>query len=75
MFRKMNWWNVSEQWQASGRSDDTVELKTICCLQGETEPVARYYGEQDKLERIKGRLVDEIFAELSGCIKTEIGNQ
>lgn len=62
--------------ETSGRSDDTDEAiirKRFNVYKTETEPVADYYGQQGKLERIAGEgSVDEIFEKLSGCIQTEL---
>lgn len=52
----------------SGRSDDNEEVitKRIKEYQNKTEPVARYYGEQGKLERVAGHHpVNETYALLS----------
>jgi adenylate kinase len=52
----------------SGRSDDNEEVitKRIKEYQSKTEPVARYYGDQGKLERVAGHHpVDETYALLS----------
>ena len=58
--------------ETSGRSDDTDEniiRKRYTVYKNDTEPVAEYYKEQDKLERIQGEgSVDEIFSALSKCI-------
>ena len=58
--------------ETSGRSDDTDEniiRRRYTVYKNDTEPVAEYYKEQDKLERIKGEgSVDEIFSALSKCI-------
>ncbi|HZH99959.1 MAG TPA: adenylate kinase, partial [Flavisolibacter sp.] len=51
--------------ETSGRSDDTDETiirKRYTVYKNDTEPVAEYYKEQEKLERIKGEgSVDDIF--------------
>ena len=52
----------------SGRSDDNEEViaKRIKEYESKTEPVAGYYHEQGKLERIKGiGSVESIFKALS----------
>ena len=58
--------------ETSGRSDDTDETiirKRYTIYKNDTEPVAEYYKEQEKLERIKGEgSVDDIFMALSTCI-------
>jgi adenylate kinase len=58
--------------ETSGRSDDTDETiirKRYTVYKNDTEPVAEYYKEQEKLERIKGEgSVDDIFVALSKCI-------
>ncbi|HZH00783.1 MAG TPA: adenylate kinase [Flavisolibacter sp.] len=58
--------------ETSGRSDDTDEniiRRRYTVYKNDTEPVAEYYKEQDKLERIQGEgSVDEIFSALSKCI-------
>ncbi|HZH00755.1 MAG TPA: adenylate kinase [Flavisolibacter sp.] len=58
--------------ETSGRSDDTDETiirKRYTVYKNDTEPVAEYYKEQEKLERIKGEgSVDDIFMALSTCI-------
>jgi adenylate kinase len=60
----------------SGRSDDTNETiirNRYSVYKNETEPVATYYEEKGKLDRIKGEgSIDEIFASLSSCIDTGI---
>ena len=65
--------------ETSGRSDDTNEQvirRRFSVYKDETEPVAEYYAEQDKLERIKGvGTIEEIFDVLSRHIQAEIANQ
>jgi adenylate kinase len=65
--------------ETSGRSDDTDETiirNRFNVYKNETEPVADYYQQQGKLERIMGEgSVDEIFEKLSGCIQTEMSKQ
>ena len=65
--------------ETSGRSDDTNEKvirRRFSVYKDETEPVAEYYAEQDKLERIKGvGTIEEIFDVLSRHIQAEIANQ
>lgn len=60
----------------SGRSDDldeSVIRKRFNVYKNETEPVAGYYEQQSKLERIPGEgSVDEIFETLSTFIHTAI---
>lgn len=60
--------------QTSGRPDDTDEgiiRKRFGVYKAETEPVAGYYEQQSKLERIQGEgSVDEIFQTLSAFILT-----
>lgn len=62
--------------ETSGRSDDTNEAvirKRFHVYKNETEPVAEYYQNQNKLERVLGEgSVDDIFHKLSGCIDTEM---
>lgn len=59
--------------ETSGRSDDTDEAvirKRFNVYKAETEPVAGYYAEQSKLERIEGEgSVDEIFRHISDLVK------
>ena len=70
-----------ERGKTSGRSDDTNESvirKRFSVYKEETEPVALYYEDQNKLERIPGEgSVDEIFQKLSNCIekKNELAAQ
>ncbi|HEV7333965.1 MAG TPA: adenylate kinase [Flavisolibacter sp.] len=70
-----------ERGKTSGRSDDTDESvirKRFSVYKEETEPVALYYEEQNKLERIPGEgSVDEIFQKLSDSIekKNELATQ
>lgn len=65
--------------QTSGRSDDTDEAiirKRFSVYKNETEPVAEYYNQQGKLERIAGEgSVDDIFDKLGGCIQSEMDRQ
>ena len=65
--------------ETSGRSDDTNEQvirNRFNVYKNETEPVADYYHQQGKLERIHGEgSVDEIFSKLSGCIEKEMTAQ
>jgi adenylate kinase len=65
--------------QTSGRSDDTDETvirKRFHVYKNETEPVAEYYQQHNKLERIHGEgSVDDIFQKLSGCIEKEMAAQ
>ena len=65
--------------ESSGRSDDTDEAiirNRFSVYKKETEPVAHYYDEQGKLERIKGEgSIDEIFDALSQCITQEMEAQ
>jgi adenylate kinase len=62
--------------ETSGRSDDTNEeviRKRFNVYKSETEPVADYYSEQNKLEKIEGEgSVDEIFQALSNSIEKEM---
>lgn len=62
--------------ETSGRSDDTNEAvirKRFHVYENETEPVAEYYHQQNKLEKIPGEgSVDEIFQKLSGSIEAEM---
>jgi adenylate kinase len=64
-----------ERGKTSGRSDDTDEAiirKRFAVYKGETEPVARYYEKQNKMERIAGEgSVDDIFRKLSEAIEKE----
>ena len=65
--------------ETSGRSDDTDEeviRKRFNVYKNETEPVAEYYQQQNKLERILGEgSVDDIFQKLSASIETEMAAQ
>lgn len=65
--------------ETSGRSDDTDEAvirKRFNVYKTETEQVAGYYEDQDKLERIGGEgTVEDIFQKVSGCIDAEMGAQ
>ena len=65
--------------QTSGRTDDTDETvirKRFHVYKNETEPVAEYYAEQNKLERIPGEgSVDDIFQNLSNSIVAEMAAQ
>ena len=62
--------------ETSDRSDDTNESiirNRYNVYKKETEPVASYYAEADKLERIKGEgSVDDIFEALSASLEGEI---
>jgi len=62
--------------ETSGRSDDTDETvirKRFHVYKSETEPVAEYYQNLNKLERVHGEgSVDDIFEKLSVCIQTEM---
>jgi adenylate kinase len=59
--------------ETSGRSDDTNETvirKRFSVYKNETEPVAMYYDQQGKLERIPGEgSIDEIFQSLTKAIE------
>jgi len=61
--------------ETSGRTDDTNEeviRKRFHVYKSETEPVAEYYQEQGKLERIQGEgSVDDIFQRLTAFIEAE----
>lgn len=63
--------------ETSGRADDTHEdviRKRFSVYRAETEPVATYYEEQDKLERLNGiGSVDEIFDDVSRHIESDLG--
>ncbi len=65
--------------ETSGRSDDTNEniiRNRYNVYKKETEPVAAYYEDQSKLEKIKGEgSVAEIFGVIANCIQTEISHQ
>jgi adenylate kinase len=65
--------------ETSGRSDDTNEeviRNRFNVYKNETEPVAEYYHQQGKLERIQGEgSVDEIFEKLSSSIEKEMAAQ
>jgi adenylate kinase len=65
--------------ETSGRSDDTNEeviRRRFSVYKAETEPVAHYYEEQGKLDRIKGvGTIDEIFDTISQHIQTEMAAQ
>jgi len=65
--------------ETSGRSDDTDEAiirNRFNVYKNETEPVAEYYEQQGKLERIQGEgSVDDIFSKLTGCIEKEMAAQ
>ena len=60
----------------AGRSDDLDEgiiRKRFAVYKGETEPVARYYEKQNRLERIPGEgAVEDIFQKLSDSIEKEM---
>lgn len=65
--------------QTSGRTDDTNEeviRKRFNVYKNETEPVAEYYLQHNKLERIQGEgSVDSIFQKLSESIEKEMAAQ
>jgi adenylate kinase len=65
--------------ETSGRSDDTDETiirKRFAVYKAETEPVADYYREQGKLEKIKGvGTIEDIFQTLSSHIEAELSQQ
>jgi adenylate kinase len=65
--------------ETSGRSDDTNEdviRKRFSVYKTETEPVAAYYDNEGKLERIKGEgTVDDIFHALSSCISLQMESE
>ncbi|HUC83469.1 MAG TPA: adenylate kinase [Flavisolibacter sp.] len=65
--------------ETSGRSDDNDEgviRKRFQVYKNETEPVADYYAQQNKLERIQGEgSVDDIFQKLSDSIEKELAAQ
>jgi adenylate kinase len=65
--------------ETSGRSDDTNEeviRKRFAVYKSETEPVAAYYKNAGKLERIKGEgSVNDIFHALSTSIATEMESE
>jgi len=65
--------------ETSGRSDDTNEeviRKRFSVYKNETEPVAEYYKEQGKLERIRGvGSINDIFDALSQSIESEMASQ
>lgn len=62
--------------ETSGRSDDTNEdviRNRYNVYKKETEPVAEYYNQQGKLEKIKGEgTVNDIFEVISNSIETEM---
>lgn len=61
-----------ERGQTSGRTDDNEEVvgKRIRVYHAETEPVAKHYALQGKLERIKGDgTIDETFELLSKAVE------
>lgn len=62
----------------SGRSDDTNEeiiRQRLAVYKNDTFPVAEYYTEQEKLEKIKGEgSMDEIFGTLSNSIEAAMNN-
>lgn len=62
----------------SGRSDDTNEeiiRQRLAVYKNDTSPVAEYYTEQEKLEKIKGEgSMDEIFGALSNSIEAAMNN-
>ena len=64
-----------ERGKTSGRpddSDETVIRKRFAVYKAETEPVAAYYENQGKFERIAGEgSVDDIFQQISESIKKE----
>ncbi|MBD0294271.1 MAG: adenylate kinase [Flavisolibacter sp.] len=65
--------------ESSGRSDDTDEAvirKRFAVYKNETEPVAEYYKQQDKLQVIKGEgSIEDILAALVSCIEAEMAAQ
>ena len=65
--------------ETSGRTDDTDELvirKRFAVYTNETEPVAHYYQQKGKLERIKGEgTIDDIFTSISTCVETEMSQK
>jgi adenylate kinase len=65
--------------ETSGRSDDTNEeiiRKRFSVYKNETEPVAAYYKDQGKLERLPGEgSVAEIFDRISQSIEADIAAQ
>ncbi|MBD0276816.1 MAG: adenylate kinase [Flavisolibacter sp.] len=65
--------------ESSGRSDDTDEAvirKRFAVYKNETEPVAEYYKQQDKLQIIKGEgSIEDILAALVSCIEAEMAAQ
>ncbi len=65
--------------ETSGRSDDTNEgiiRNRYTVYKRDTEPVAKHYDNEGKLEVIKGEgSVDDIFTALSNCIETEMAEQ
>lgn len=65
--------------QTSGRTDDTNEeviRKRFNVYKNETEPVAEYYLQHNKLERVQGEgSVDSIFQKLSESIEKEMAAQ
>jgi len=64
-----------ERGKTSGRTDDNDEAvirKRFAVYKGETEPVAHYYKQQNKLDRIPGEgSIDDIFQKLSSAIEKE----
>ena len=70
---------LKKRGETSGRSDDSDEeviRKRFHVYKNETEPVAAYYEQQNKLERIPGEgSVDNIFQQLSRAIETEMAAQ
>lgn len=62
--------------ETSGRSDDVNEAvikKRFAVYRNETEPVADYYEQQNKLKRIPGEgSIDDIFHKLSSAINSEM---
>ena len=65
--------------ETSGRSDDTNEgiiRNRLHVYKSETQPVAEYYGMQDKLIRVKGEgTVEQIFHSLENCIEKDWAQQ
>ena len=65
--------------ETSGRSDDSDELvirKRFNVYKNETEPVAEYYHQQGKLERIAGEgSISDIFNQLGTAIEAEMTTQ
>jgi adenylate kinase len=65
--------------QTSGRSDDNNESvirQRFSVYKNETQPVAEYYEQPNKLVRIQGEgSVDDIFQKIGACVESEMAAQ